>query len=381
MITGSMFSMIYPLIGFLLIKLTVKKPIPENLLSSFPIQKRDIFFGSFLASFFILTMHLIFIALIGSVKNLPITSLHQIPYVISLCFIISFPSIVMTSTVVSIEEYCGLKDAKTRSILVVALWIAWISYMGVSLHGIGWDISGIKFPILKVFHQSNINIGFVSLKNKTEFIFDFNNFFLDKSYIFYQIIRSSLWLLILWLAGSKEFVLKINALPSFNSAIFQKKACGFKPVSFVLGWIILVSRQVTRLFQGKTQFLFAILLLISQLLTSHSISDKISLVAWGLYITRWSAIGRLIEGKEFSILEFSLPLGGWKFGIASIVAIALQMIFLSLGEMVVYPSVIASKLFQILICSSAAVLLLRITGSKTPFLILAITAWYALVTG
>ncbi|MFT8736288.1 MAG: hypothetical protein ABF760_02365, partial [Zymomonas mobilis] len=148
-----------------------------------------------------------------------------------------------------------------------------------------------------------------------------------------------------------------------------------------LGWIILVSRQVTRLFQGKTQFLFAILLLISQLLTSHSISDKISLVAWALYITRWSAIGRLIEGKEFSILEFSLPLGGWKFGIASIVAIALQMIFLSLGEMVVYPSVIASKLFQILICSSAAVLLLRITGSKTPFLILAITAWYALVTG
>ncbi|AEH63051.1 hypothetical protein FBY54_0081 [Zymomonas mobilis] len=46
-IISSMFSLVYPLIGFLLISPTIKRPIPENLLSSFPVKKNYFSNGAF----------------------------------------------------------------------------------------------------------------------------------------------------------------------------------------------------------------------------------------------------------------------------------------------------------------------------------------------
>lgn len=379
-IISSMFSLIYPLIGFLLISPTIKRPIPENLLSSFPVKKITFLMGHFIASFILISLHLIFITAIGSVNNLPFNLIYQIPSIIISCFLISCPALILTSISASIVEYIPFNNDKTPSLILVAIWLVWISAIGLILNGQGWDISGIKFPILNIFHQSNVNIGFIPIKKSAGFILNFNEINFTKIYFLHQILISFIGIMILFLFGKQELVLKITTSTSLKTDFSQNKAKGFISLSPLTAWTILLSRLVFFLFQSKVKITLAALLLILQLVTPPLLSEKASLVAWGLYITEWSGLGYLVKGKAFAVLESTLPLGGWKWSGAAIAAISLQMTLLSLGEMIFYPATILPKFFQITAVAFFAVFLLRITRSKIPFLIIAITLWYSMVT-
>jgi hypothetical protein len=382
-ISGVLFATVYPVIGFILLSVTLKDPIPDHLMAAFPVRGVERNLGRFLAAFCILSLHLLFVVAAGSLRVLPAGLLAHIPALAGKAFVIALAAMAMTAALSAILGEARSKKARIGFVLV---WLFWVASAGFALAGLTrWEAAGIGAPLAQLLGTGaldKINLGFIVIPVAAIPFDQIHPFTIAAGYGVAQAVRVLPWCALI--AFSNLGWIKENSTPpaafvaSKNYSSFEPK--GFSASPALPAWYALAAGVSKRLFVGKLRLCAALIAVAVGIVGSAEFSAQSLLVAWGLYLARWSGASRVAQGEGFSDLERSMPLGGWKWDAAVAAGIAAQMLLLASGHLIVHRGASFPLIAAIPFAALLAVILLRVTKSETPFLIIGALVWYSLIS-
>jgi hypothetical protein len=380
---GILFAALYPLAGAILLTTTLRQPVPDDLLASYPTRRIVPLAGTALAAAVLLLAHLLFLAAAGSLRGLGWSSLPLLPTLISTVLLIAGPALAATAFLVALVEAGPFARDRGARLAIGLLWLAWVAVLGLSLAAeVGPDFAGARLPLRQLLgpEAAGMSLGVVILPAETARA-AVGDIVLPPSYAASQFVRAALWLAPILLAGlslPRRHAARQRSVRPRRRPLPPPQ--GLAPIGTAAALAACFGQALRRLFRGRLLALASAGLFAASFAAPDLASRKLLYVSWGLYLVRWAEIGRPVGGADFAGLERSFPLPVPFHAAAAGAAIAAQMLLLAGGRLLAHPADTGPLLVQIAAISAAAIVLVRTTRSETPFLILGLVWWYAMLS-